>query len=254
LKRLIIMILTLCLITATSVIGQEMKDLVKPVMPSVYNVEVGTHLYYTPNRTFIVRGYDFSYVRKWDSDIYYVAHLPMLDITYTNMPGKLLTTDVASLFHEAHRFDLELKIPMAPFKPLVSLEVSTMDLYVPKLIKVQKPEVTNLIDGKTVDIKAVKMIEETQLITERDTINRLYGGIGMSAEFPMNKAVSVKGAAAWKCLNQSGWEAAMGVDLKLPNILQMQPHVLVGGNIHEIKYNWGESKGYSFLAEIGFTF
>lgn len=240
-KRYLIMAMALCLVMATAVTGQEMKDLVKPVIPSVYNVEVGTHIYYIPNRTFIVNGYDFSYSRKWDSDIYYVAHLPGMDITYTNMPGRLLTIDTASLFLEEHRFDIELKLPpLAPFKALAIFEMSTMDLYKPKFIEIQ-----NDTDKTKKDIK---------VITERDSINKLYGGLGMTAAFPVNEAVTVKGAAAWKLMNQTGWEAAMGVDLRLPNIIQMQPHVLLGGNIHELKYNWGESKGYALLAEIGFTF
>ena len=92
------------------------------------------------------------------------------------------------------------------------------------------------------------------MVSERDSIHRLYGGLGVTATFPVKDAVKVKGAVAYKLMNQRGWEAALGVDFKLPNTYNLQTHVLLGGNAHELKYDWGESKGYSVVVEVGVTF
>ena len=158
-------------------------------IPSVYNVQMGRHVYYMPKSTLEFKGYDFSTKRTWSHDSYVSWKLPLVDLTYTHSPGGLSEADGAMLFSTSHRGDIELKLGQV-VNPTINLEWSAMDLHTWHIAQIEKT--TTDKEGK----------EFTELVPvmvhNRDAIQRVYGGAGLAFETPILYALTFKAAGSYR--------------------------------------------------------
>lgn len=205
-----------------------------PMIPS-YNIETGYQLFYTYAKDLEVLGHDFSSRHTWGTESYTRLKIPYVDITYINVVNDLISTDTAMLFTNARHVDVEIKTGYI-VRPKIMLDWQAMDLYTWKL---HIP---------------VNQDESPGIINHRESIHRLYGGLGATVELPLVKNTAVNFSGVGRLLNQKGWEVSAGVSWTSPRFLKTEVQIELGSQYEDIRYDWGKSKGLVFYGEASLTF
>ena len=211
--------------------------------PTAFDIALGTRLVYTPYNKLEMHGYHFSAKRVWSTETYVSGKTSVFDLTYTSSPAGISTAVGAVLFSQSHRVDAELKTNWV-VNPTLTTEWSILDIHSGKWVEVELPPRRF---GGAPEKGAV-------LVQQRDTIQRLYGGLGISYERLIAPTVLAKNTLAWRFINCDGWEASSSLSWVPRKTTRGEPHITIGVVGHGSTYDWGMSQNCGFRAELGFKF
>lgn len=210
--------------------------------PKLFNVEVGTNVYYDIESKFAIFGNDFSSRHSIGTNFFGKLKLPKLEVTYTYTPTSSSDSDNVLLVASGHRGDLELDFGW-PVKPLVLAEALHMDLHKWYLLETETPTTDEETEPEII----------TTMVHDKQNIVHTSGGLGAIYEAPIDTYLKFKVGGAYKFIDQRGYEAAVSIDWFRPS-LKFDILASVGAHYNNSYYNWGRSQNYGMFVDLGVQF
>jgi hypothetical protein len=207
------------------------------LIPAVYSIEVGSHVYYVPTQSLTFRQQEFVALNTWEFDLYASFITPIFSATLIHYPTKYWENQSALLSSQKHRLDLELmdlsliSTNFAAIRPIISAEFINLDLFYSEWDH---------------DLKV--------LTNRNDSVYGFYGGVGSSFNLMFSEDLYGKAAVIAKVLRQSGWEFSTSLMWKTPKIFSVDSHITAGVKFEKTDFSWGSSSSTGFLVELGLTF
>jgi hypothetical protein len=205
--------------------------LAQPFIPSLYSLEAGSRVYFVPSHNLTFRGQEYSEEYTLDFDLWASILTPLANFTATHYPTKYLQNDFSSLSLSKHRLDAELKYWPVPFNPVLTLEMVNLEFYTSDW-----DDRSKLFQSKT------------------ESKFGVYGGMGGAITTKLTDDVDVKGVTVFRMLNQTGWEFGFNTLWRTPRIFTVDSHLVGGIQFKDFQFEWGRSKGYGFMLELGLSF
>jgi hypothetical protein len=200
--------------------------LAQPFVPPLYSLEGGSRVYFVPSHSLTYKGQEYSEEYTLEFDLFASILTPKANFTLSHFPTKYLQNEVSSLSISKHRLDIEWKYLPIQIHPITTLELVDLEFY----------SVTDLFQSKI----------ESEM--------NLYGGLGGSLTSKLTDHLDIKGVAIYRFINQSGWESGLSFLYKTPRIFTVDSHLVGGIQIKDLRFDWGRSKGYGLMLELGLTF
>lgn len=212
-------------------LGWVSASLAQPFIPSLYSLEAGSRIYFVPSHYLNYRGQEFSEEYILEFDLWASVLTPLANFTVTHYPTKYLQNDFSSLSVSKHRLDAELKHWPLPINPVTTLEIVNLEFYTSEWNSTNK-----LFQSQT------------------ESKFGIYGGLGGAVTTVLTDDVDIKGVVVFRMLNQIGWEFGLNTLWHTPRIFTVDSHVVGGIQFKDFQFEWGRSKGYGLMLELGLTF